>query len=213
MKGRSELPCWAALCILAALVLVALFAWNYPKKPDEWSAWAAGAQAVASAIAIVWAGRQGVRVFKQQREIQEKAAVELAVKVLRGVHTHLLDIGKKYWWPGDRLRNVAKGDNFFRIDYLNQVERLLDQINLEHLGSSPCIQPLLDARMKIWRIKDLLTWAIERVDKVEEYESNGVPRFDMQSEAIKKQVSELGACLSVLIECMKAYQRIPQIDS
>lgn len=200
MNGRGELPCWAALGILACVVAVVLFAINYPTSPPEWSAWAAGAQAIASAVAIAWAGRQGVVLLKHERTMQHRAAIELAVDVLQVTYDHLIWVGDGRWWPGDILAQTATGKRYFTVEYLDSVEKLFDQVNLEHLSGSPSVEILVFARTRIWRIKELLAWIIANAEEVQTREENGVPRFNEQSEYIRNQITSLKSCLSQLIE-------------
>lgn len=212
MRGRDELPCGAALSILAVIVAAVVFAFNYPSTSGEWSAWAAWAQAIASVAAISWAGRQGLVLLKRQCDAQKKAATEVAVGILRSVHSHLLRVGRSRWWDGERLRQVAIGKNFFRVEYLDPIEKMLDQVNLEHLDNQKAIEIMVTARAKIWRIRELLTWIIENGHKIEA-RVDGAERFESQAKAIERQVRELRNCFNQLIQIMNSYEPMPMVDS
>lgn len=173
---------------------------------------AAWAQAIASAIAISWAGQQSLQQLKLQRAAQKKAAIELAVGILRSVHGHLLRVGRSRWWGGERLRQVAIGKNFFRVEYLDPIEKMLDQVNLEHLDNQKAIEIMVAARAKIWRIRELLTWIIENGREVDA-RVNGAKRFESQAKAIEGQVRELRNCFNQLIQIMNSYEPLPVVDS
>lgn len=212
MRGRDELPCWVALSILAVMVAAVIFAINYPSSSGEWSAWAAWLQAIASVAAIRWAGRQGLVLMRRQRDERKKAATELAVGILRSVHGHLLRVGRSRWWGGDRLRKVAIGENFFRVGYLDPIEKMLDQVNLEHLENHKAIEIMVSARAKIWRIRELLTWIIENGHEVDA-RVDSTERFEKQSRSIERQVHAMRNCLNQLIQVMNSYEPLPVVDS
>ncbi|ASR89162.1 hypothetical protein [Alcaligenes faecalis] len=170
-------------------------------------------QAIASVAAIYWAGRQGRALFQHQKKEREKAAVQLAVDVVRTLHGHLDKLGSSRWWPGDRLKAVATGKNYFKIDYLDPVERMLDQVNLEHLSGTRSVVIMVEVRSKIWRIKEYLTWIIENVDDVQLREERGEKIFDAQARRIKKEVADIFTCLSELTVHREKYEPVPTIDS
>lgn len=200
-------PCWAKVVIAVGLTV---FVFNFPNSSGDWAAWI---QAVASVAAIVWAGHQGGVLLKRQKEMQQKAAIDLAVEVLRSVHGYLNELGEARWKNGVTLQNVAEGRNFFRVEYLDPVEAILDQVNLEHLEGSEAVAILVKARSKIWRIRELLTWVIVDVEKVQIYEKNGVSRFEQQSKELHRAVAGFGQCHTEMISCMKRYESMPDYDS
>lgn len=67
MDNRAELPCWAALSIVAGLVFVAIFVWQFPSTSSEWAAWL---QAFGSITAV------GSGVFLIRHQIQSKKQLE-----------------------------------------------------------------------------------------------------------------------------------------
>lgn len=200
-------PCWAKVVIAVGLTV---FVFNFPNSSGDWAAWI---QAVASVAAIVWAGHQGIALLKHQKKMQQKAAVELAFSALRSIHTHLYEVGKTRWWPGEKLRKVAEGHNFFRVEYLDPIESIFDQINLEYLGDAAAVDILVRARSKIWRLRELLTWIIVEVEKAQEYEKNGRARFEEQADSIKGVVDELHSCLSELSVYVNKHEAIPVFES
>jgi len=63
---KNELPCWVALSIIAGLVLVGVFIWQFPEDSSEWAVWV---QAIGSIGAIATA----IFIMKAQVESQETA--------------------------------------------------------------------------------------------------------------------------------------------
>lgn len=174
---------------------------------------AAWVQAIASVAAILWAGRQGRALFEHQRQTRQRAAVELAVGVVRTLHAHLVKIGEAKWWPEKRLKAVVTGKSHFRIDYLEPIERMLDQVNLEHLSGSPAVDVMIKIRSKIWRIKELLIWIVENKEAVRIREMGGERIFARQARYIKSEVDEIYMYFNELITHMNKFDSTPVTDS
>lgn len=68
MNGKDELPCWMPLSIIAGLIFVAIFVWQFPTSSAEWAAWI---QAFGSITAVA----SGVLMIRHQ--IQSKKQLEM----------------------------------------------------------------------------------------------------------------------------------------
>lgn len=69
MNGRGELPCWAALSIIAGLIFGAIFVWQFPSNSAEWAAWV---QAFGSVTAV----GSGVLLIRHQIKSRKELEVE-----------------------------------------------------------------------------------------------------------------------------------------
>ncbi|HCP79400.1 MAG: hypothetical protein CML16_03225 [Pusillimonas sp.] len=67
---NKQLPCWAALSIIGMLVLVGIFAWQFPDSSQEWAAWV---QAFGSIGAILGAFTISENATKRNRLLRIEA--------------------------------------------------------------------------------------------------------------------------------------------
>lgn len=201
------------LCVLVSFVFVSAGTWllftYFKLSSSDVASWV---QAVASVVAIRWAGRQGTALLRHRREMEKKAAIELAVSILRSVHGHIFRVGRSRWWDGEKLRKVVIGESYFEVEYLGPIEKMFDQVNLGHLDNPEAVEIMVSARAKIWRLRELLDWITKNGSTVEQ-RVNKEETYDRQARHIVQQVSELRGCLNQLIQIMNSYERLPVVES
>lgn len=98
MGKKNELPCWAALGVIGLIVLIVIFAMNYPRSSTEWAAWVqafGSVGAIFAAIAIAsHQERKRERTLTRHKRESESAFLTLledCIESLGGISAALED--------------------------------------------------------------------------------------------------------------------------
>ena len=72
---KNELPCWAALAIIAGVVLFGIFLWQWPTNQSEWAAWVQAFGVIGSIIGAFAIATRQARASMVQAEQIAKADI------------------------------------------------------------------------------------------------------------------------------------------
>lgn len=65
---KNELPCWVALAIIAGLLLLAVFVWQFPKGSSEWAAWVQAFGTIAAVAAAIYVSNRQKKLDDENRK-------------------------------------------------------------------------------------------------------------------------------------------------
>lgn len=136
---KNEMPCWAALAIIAGLALVAVFIWKFPESSSEWAAWV---QTIGSIVAIagaVYAAREGAKATARLKaEYQDRntlAVIEAFFDKVEVIETVLSE-------PHDRV--PLKFDDAYFPSSLDGFLHTLSLVPVLELPTSRAVSAMLE---------------------------------------------------------------------
>ncbi|MFT0533981.1 hypothetical protein ACMHYJ_14305 [Castellaniella hirudinis] len=94
---KNQLPCWVVLSIIAGLVLLGVFIWQFPTNTTEWASWVQAFGSIGAIIGAIWISTIQSRAEADRR--QEVLDERKANAVLHGAYAKaiMLDVTTQMW--------------------------------------------------------------------------------------------------------------------
>ncbi len=80
---KNELPCWAALAIIAGLLLLAVFVWQFPQSSSEWAAWVQAFGTIAAVVGGIYVSRSDLRARDRQEQRRKQRAKSKVIAIAK----------------------------------------------------------------------------------------------------------------------------------
>lgn len=119
------------------------------------------AQAIASVIAIWWAGRSA-RKLQVESERRNQIAVASVLREIADSVTNVTGYVQRTLPDRETLGRVANGEARFEMDEVRGMERVLNEIQLHDLTAAKLVKPVLILRSAIRQLRSDLEEAMAR---------------------------------------------------
>lgn len=140
---KNELPCWAALAIIAGLLLLAVFVWQFPQSSSEWAAWVQAFGTIAAVAAAIYVsnrqkkldGENRKHVFEETRQrliSEKKSELHSAAHIVLQLITDLQEV------CNDFISEQKLGDvtNYRRARFLKNSLNAVNRIPIHQMPYS-----------------------------------------------------------------------------
>lgn len=168
---KSELPCWAALAIIAGLAFVGVFVWQFPKSSSDWAAWVQAIGSIAAIGVAIWVPykqredqRNDERLQRSRNRMERLCIADKAIGVVIDSVTTFA-VSYKDW--GD----VSAPEFEANIQPLVHIQKIISEIDDPHLLGLDVTLLLREASLEVADVHKRLSMngsqslreAIERV--------------------------------------------------